>query len=517
MSGANRANHRDWPQARSPHSVIQPRASDWTFRDAKESGVDSVRAPCPTDSKHRSKLRSLAPAILPAVTRRSRSIGCHAINSNMSRGRQYLQQTTLGAIFRVVSAIAGFSSFPLIVQHLGAAASGIWLTMMGILSWVVQFDLGLGNGLRNRVGECLARGEYNKARVLVSTAYTAFLPVVVGLWLISVGVLWFIDWQGVVNSREVSKEELWLASMVAISSLLTNFWLGLLYGVLGAIQRTAAGGFVQMAASVTTLIGVFYFFKTNTGGIVELTILTGGSTTLALVATTIWTFSRRAELRPRLQIEKTVLRSLLSVGFQFLVLQMSAIIMSGTDRLIVAQLFGAERVAEYEAVFKLFSVVTIANAILLIPAWSLFTDAYVQKDFTWIQRMMRRQFTLLLVLATFAGAIALFHRPIFDVWMKGTVVPSAGLVVAMCVYVTISSVSTLLSTLMNGIGEVKFQLRWAVFGMIVNIPLSILIAYHFGLGPAGVTVATTLCIVPGAIAAYGHLRRRGLVGSAPAR
>ena len=43
--------------------------------------------------------------------------------------------------------------------------------MLTLVTWVMIFDLGVGNGLKNKIAENIAIKQMNKAQSYVSTAY----------------------------------------------------------------------------------------------------------------------------------------------------------------------------------------------------------------------------------------------------------------------------------------------------------------------------------------------------------
>ena len=60
---------------------------------------------------------------------------------------------------------------PLTIGYINSKLYGVWLTLSTIVTWISFFDIGLGNGLRNRAAEAIAHGKIKYARVLVSTSY----------------------------------------------------------------------------------------------------------------------------------------------------------------------------------------------------------------------------------------------------------------------------------------------------------------------------------------------------------
>jgi len=63
---------------------------------------------------------------------------------------------------------------PVAINYLGKVEYGIWLTLASILSWLINLDFGIGNGLRNKLAESLALNDLKLARIYVSTSYTVF-------------------------------------------------------------------------------------------------------------------------------------------------------------------------------------------------------------------------------------------------------------------------------------------------------------------------------------------------------
>lgn len=62
---------------------------------------------------------------------------------------------------------------PLTLACLTPYEYGIWMTLSSILLWIDSFDIGLGNGLRNKLAEYAALKDWTRARQAVSTT---FLP-----------------------------------------------------------------------------------------------------------------------------------------------------------------------------------------------------------------------------------------------------------------------------------------------------------------------------------------------------
>ena len=74
-------------------------------------------------------------------------------------------------IIKGFSIILSLAFVPLTVSYVNPLRYGIWLALSSIIGWFSYFDIGFGNGLRNKFAESVAKKEYDRARIYVSTTY----------------------------------------------------------------------------------------------------------------------------------------------------------------------------------------------------------------------------------------------------------------------------------------------------------------------------------------------------------
>ena len=72
------------------------------------------------------------------------------------RSKEVVHNVMLATLMKVVSVVASLLIVPMTISYINPARYGIWLTLSSIIGWVNFFDLGLGNGFRNRL--CLLAG-----------------------------------------------------------------------------------------------------------------------------------------------------------------------------------------------------------------------------------------------------------------------------------------------------------------------------------------------------------------------
>jgi O-antigen/teichoic acid export membrane protein len=145
----------------------------------------------------------------------------HTISQN--RSKNYIKQIKGSFIFKGLAIFAGFLSVPYMIKYLGIEQYGVWSTLLSIISWIVLFDIGIGNGLRNKISESLAKESKQEAHSYISTAYTIIGAISVMLILIFLLASEYIQWQYVFNITSISNQELQKVVNITAIFLFLNF------------------------------------------------------------------------------------------------------------------------------------------------------------------------------------------------------------------------------------------------------------------------------------------------------
>lgn len=91
--------------------------------------------------------------------------------------------------------------------------------------------------------------------------------------------------------------------------------------------------------------------------------------------------------------------------------------------------------------------------------------------------------------------IAVSH-PVYRLLAGNTVEIPWVLTFLMGLFTIQSGWNNIYSFFLNGISKIRLQVILAVLAALANIPLSIFLAGHLGLGSSGVILATILCLFP---------------------
>ena len=115
------------------------------------------------------------------------------------RSQKIYKNILLSVFVKGGSIAVGLVLVPLTIDYVNPLQYGIWLTISSVISWMSFFDVGMANGLRNRLSYALALKEYDQARIYVSTTYAALTIISITLfslyWLFNT----FIDWRAFLN------------------------------------------------------------------------------------------------------------------------------------------------------------------------------------------------------------------------------------------------------------------------------------------------------------------------------
>ena len=135
------------------------------------------------------------------------------------RSKKMYKNTVAMMFIKGASIIISLMSAPIMLHHVNRADYGVLLTLTSIVSWVGMMDVGLGNGLRNKLPGMLASGDFQSAKKAISSSY-ATLALYVGL-LIAVFLLVspHINWLSVLNSPKSDALEISGLAMVVFIAL----------------------------------------------------------------------------------------------------------------------------------------------------------------------------------------------------------------------------------------------------------------------------------------------------------
>jgi O-antigen/teichoic acid export membrane protein len=408
----------------------------------------------------------------------------------------------LATIFKAATVLLGFLIVNVTYSSLNDEKFGVWMTILSILTWISMFDVGLGNGLRNKLSEALSKDDFKKGKIYVSTAYALIAILVVAMIIVSIVLIQALNLGSIFNVGESLGLEIKYSLLWIVILYLVNFLLSLINSIAFAFQDSAVPEAIRFFTNLLIFLAFYVVSKTGQGSLFRIGFLYSLVTLLVTLVFSVYLFAKKYRgVIPNLKhLEMKYVKSLFSLSMGFFIIQVAGIVIFTTANMVITRILGPQEVTPYQLVYKLFNIFTIASGLVVAPLWSGFTDAYHKKDAAWIKSTMKKMLILMIPLTLGVAAMIFLCRPIIRVWIGKDVGASTLLIVLMGVNAVQISWNSIFTVFVNGVGKLNWNLYTSVIGGIINIPLSIYFARNLGLGSSGVILGTIVSLALGTIA-----------------
>lgn len=381
---------------------------------------------------------------------------------------------------------------PLSINYVGAINYGIWLTISSVVGWMNQFDLGMGNGLRNKITSEYALNKYEDGKIYVSTTYVVLALIAIIFFVLFFGIHVFVDWTNVFNTPPELATKVNLIVIIVLICICAQFVLQIIQIVLTAVHLSYKANIIQSTALVMSLLGVLALTYFTNENVIYLVVVLAFSPVLSMIIYTIYYFSNellffKPDFR-KIDFKKS--KDLFGMGWMFFIVQLGNLVLYQTSNLIIANILGLEDVSIFNVVYKYFTALFMIISVILNPYWSAFTDAYELKDYVWMEKSLnklRKMFYLFFVLNVFCVLVSPF---VFKLWLGDSLLVPFTVSWTLGVYFIAFFWYNIHVTFIFGVGKLSVQVISIILSALINIPLSIYLGNIFGL--PGVIVSNTM-------------------------
>ncbi len=408
------------------------------------------------------------------------------------RSRKARKNIIYSLFYKTINIISGLLIVPLTLNYLDEYRYGIWLTISSVVLWFNFFDVGLGNGLRNKLAEALSKKDYLLSRKYISTTYACIAIISICFMILFFGFNSFLDWSKILNSTEISKNELNFLALIVFTSFSLKLVLKLIISILFARQEPAKRDLIEAICKVLNLIIILILLKTTSGNLIYIGIGFSLVPIIVLLLFSLSSFLRDLKhISPKMKfVDFNLFNDLFNLGGKFFVINISAVILYSTDSMIITQLFSPAHVTPYSIANKYFSVVMMIFAIIVAPLWSASTEAYAKGELNWIKNSVKKLLKIWYLVVILLIMMLFLSEKIFQVWIGDSIKIPFGLCLAWAFFVLMQTFNSIFIQVINGSGRIKLQMIIGSSAALLNIPLSILFAKYFELGIVGVICAT---------------------------
>lgn len=387
-------------------------------------------------------------------------------------------------VFKGASICISLFYVPLLLDALSEYEYAIWLTLTSVVGWLVISDIGLGNGLRNRVAENIAAGRIVKCREYISTAYVTLSALLGALVIVFLCSASFIDWAGILNAEDVNHHQLTLLVIVVFVSFCMQLALNLINSVLLAMQMPALSSGIAFGGQALSFAVVLILVKLY--HINSLLVLGTAISIAPLLIYAIFTFAfyqfYEREFKPSFKcFRKDLIKDILSLGIKFFFLQLIGILLFYSNNLIITHAVGSEAVVEYNISYKYMNCIYMLFMIISTPIWSATTDAYAKGDIEWIRNTNRRLLKVVAGLGVI-GLIMLFASGfVFRLWLGNDTYCNYTNLLLLLLYFLAQSLYGCYGYILNGMGKLKLQIYVTAALAALYVPMAYYSGEHMNL------------------------------------
>jgi len=393
-------------------------------------------------------------------------------NTIESKTRYLFMHVALSGLYKGISMIIGLLLVPVTLKLLGNDSYGIWAAILNIINWISAFDLGLGNGLRNKLTEAVAHGDENSAREYIATAYIiASIISIIGVGLVLI-VFPVIDWQHFLNIYNISRNRIMILMIVTVSLVVINLSIALCNSIFYAIQKASLTGLSQVVSQILSLMFIYLMKLVNDNDIIMWSSLYVSSIIIANIILSAAYFKKNVKLLPKLRyFKKNKIRDLFAIGIKFFLMQVATMILFSSSNFLVMKLYNSNSVTLFSIINRLFVIPVTLYAIIISPFWSGFTDAWVRNDLKWIKKTIYLLIKIWLGICAMSTVLAIAANPIIHIWIGKSYNATSILLITNLIYVYISTFNMIFSSFLNGIGKINVSFFLSIISGLLYIPI----------------------------------------------
>lgn len=416
--------------------------------------------------------------------------------ANKARTGNVTFNIVISFLLRAISIAVSFLVISFSLKLLDTSKYGIWLAISTTVGWVSILDIGLANGLRNKVAEYLAIKDYGQAKIAVSSTYAILFMIMIPIILFTCFGLRLVNWNSVFNTK-LNEQELLYTMMTVFTGLSLQFILKPISSILQGDQKIYKSNQIQLVCNFAPLIPIIFFSQYLKGSMVALAIAQTILPVFVLLVYTVILFQKRYHnIKPSVKhINLKKSKSLFGLSFAFFIVQIAGVFLYSTTELIITREFGGSDVTLYNLLFKYLSTAGLVFNIILASYWSAFTNAFALRDFTWIKASIAKLFKISFLLLGVIILQLVLVKPVFSIWVGKRVNVPFTLCLTMSIYFGFALFAAMYSIVLNGAGKVKMQSIVSLITAVLHIPVVLFFIRYLHLGLNSLVYASIIWMI----------------------
>ena len=399
-------------------------------------------------------------------------------NKTVSSSRSSLLQKNIFASFVIKgwSALIVLLLVPATLHCLGEYKNGIWLTISSLLLWIDNMDIGLGNGLRNKIAEYMAHDEFERTRSLISSTFAMLTCMIVPVLLILLLLIALTDPYWIFNASPSKVDHLDQVLMATVTLVCTSFIFKLIGNFYMGMQLPAVSNLLIALGQTLALIGTYIVLWSGSHSLMLIALVNTVSPLIIYLLAFPYTFLYKyPHLCPSLKLIKLKeAKAVIHMGVQFFIMQISSVVLFMTSNILISNLFSPTMVTPYQITYRYFSILLVIFTVICMPFWNATTDAYQKNDIAWIRNATKKLRLMTVGILICLIVMIALSDIVYAIWIDQQTVIDLKMSIMMAAYIFILIYSMRYSYFINGIGKLRLQLIFTTAAAVLFIPLAYL-------------------------------------------
>lgn len=382
-------------------------------------------------------------------------------------------------LIRGIALIIAFFTLPAYISYFeNQNILGLWFTILSVLTWILTFDFGIGNGLRNKLVKALVSKNKLLIKQYISSAYILIGTIIIIIAVLAILFFGHINWNVVFNIPQniVSKKILSLTVYIVFLSIILQMFFKLINSILYALQKSALNNFLNLITNL--IIYIFVIQEINldlSKKLILLALVYGLAINIPLLFASIIVFNTKLkDSKPNFKyFNKKYAVEVIRLGGIFFWVQVMYMLITATNEILISIFTSPDMVVEYQIYNKIFTLISLIFIIVLTPIWSMVTKALYENNYIWLKKLYTtlKVLTLLAIICQFT--IILFLQLIIDLWLgENAIEVNYFNAIIFALYGGMFVWIGVLSSITNGLGQLKIQSIFYTLAVILKIPIA---------------------------------------------
>ena len=423
-----------------------------------------------------------------------------------------LVTTALSAYLgRLGTLVVTLVALPIARHALTPKDFGLWMVLTSLLNFLAFTDLGIGNGVLNQTISANAKNDRLALRNILVTGYQCTLLIAFVLagigWLFATPITDILGISGDTDPAQATKAVDSLRIFVILMAL--NIPASLVQKIQLGMQQGHWVGVHQLSSALTSTLLIAVAPQSHITLIYLILATTGIQLAINLIISFAW-LSRHEIFAsfPKLKrIDRPLLTKILSTGGFFLALQVAGALAFQSDGIVITRTLGLAAYGDFALTQRLYLIISVFLSSTLLGIWPTFGDLIARQQLSEARRALMSSLIGVCFVAALASLGLSLSMPwLFQHWLRSSLQPSIGLLIALSAWTVMEAVGTVSGTFLNAANLLRPQVLMALMMACCAFGLKWLTTPLYG--PAGAVWATFISYALITLPATGFILRR---------